>query len=297
MEPLDICAVLVTFNPDHRLMESLHCLVNQVGHIVVVDNNSSSSMASYLAAVCQDLNITLLLNHKNQGIAAALNTGVDFALQNGFQWVYTLDQDSVIFPDTISNILICYSKYPKKESLAIIGTNYLEQTIHSGPATAEFDESTFWVKQKLIITSGSLLSLDSYRRVGPFKEDLFLYYVDHEYCLRLGLAGYDLILACKAHMAHSTGRCEIRSFLGKKVVVLNYDPWKHFYIARNGFLLVRMYFLVEPRWCLLRVLVQLKRFMNTIFFERDKLPKFYFIVKGIFAAAENVVTNEIGPAA
>ena len=51
--------------------------------------------------------ITVIYLNENKGIASALNKGIDYSIKKGYQWVLTLDHDSIVTEDMINNMLSC----------------------------------------------------------------------------------------------------------------------------------------------------------------------------------------------
>ena len=85
-----IAAGIVLYNPDiERLKKCFDSLKQQVSKIFVFDN-------SEIQHVIQDKSVVYLSEDKNRGIAYALNCIMLEAQKNGFDWVVTMDQDSVV---------------------------------------------------------------------------------------------------------------------------------------------------------------------------------------------------------
>src|SRR4030095_6760554 len=91
-----VCAVMVTYNGGAIVARSTKAIVEQVDHLIIVDNCSDENTLKRIEDIQRDLNpkVTMILNEQNRGIAAALNQGVKAALSKGFEWILTLDQDS-----------------------------------------------------------------------------------------------------------------------------------------------------------------------------------------------------------
>lgn len=58
---------------------------------------------------------------------------------------------------------------------------------------------------RYVISSGSLLSLNAFRRVGPFRSDFFIDAVDTEWCFRTWRAGFSVWADDAVHMEHRIG--------------------------------------------------------------------------------------------
>ena len=130
-------------------------------------------------------------------------------------------------------------------------------------------------------TSGSLLNLDAFKTVGPFEESYFIDFVDHEYCMRLNLAGYKIFKITKAVLHHNIGHnTHKRKFLWFDLIASNHSPLRRYYITRNRFdLASRMSrhfpdFFWDDRRAFLAEIVTI------LFFEKEKVHKFLMILRG-----------------
>jgi rhamnosyltransferase len=56
-----------------------------------------------------------------------------------------------------------------------------------------------------VITSGNIINLRIWKRIGEFNEQLFIDEVDHEFCYRLRNQGYNIIQIHTCRMYHSLG--------------------------------------------------------------------------------------------
>src|SRR4051812_37127020 len=91
-----VCAIVVAYFPDEKFNERLQAVLPQVARVVVVDNTPPGSAAPKLADSLKDpAKVHLISNRANLGISAALNQGLHHALEAGFKWALTLDQDTL----------------------------------------------------------------------------------------------------------------------------------------------------------------------------------------------------------
>ena len=92
---MKILTGLVTFNPDiDRLQENLSAIVSQDTDILIFDNGSKNF--NEIENIASSLNCKTLSVKKNRGIAYGLKVIMDYAMENDYEWVLSLDQDSVI---------------------------------------------------------------------------------------------------------------------------------------------------------------------------------------------------------
>jgi|HubBroStandDraft_6_1064221.scaffolds.fasta_scaffold08251_5 rhamnosyltransferase len=248
----NICAIVVTYFPDTHFGERLDRIRGQVGKTIIIDNTGDP----YLGAVSQPMNsadIEIIRNKQNVGVGAALNQGVSRVMQLGYEWAITFDQDSWIHPDLVNILISIYAQQPRPELVGIIGCNFEDENTHV-PLMSCLPGAPIFREIEAVITSGSLLSVATCSKAGPFRSDLFIDFVDHEYCLRLLQLGYKVIISTAPLMVHALGTANLfglNSRAGRGSLVLtNRSPLRRYYMTRNGLMVARRYFTVAPRWVL-----------------------------------------------
>lgn len=87
-----IAVGIVLFNPDNvdRVQLSLHAILQQVKKVYIFDNSTKENTITF------PTNVTYMTEHENKGIAYALNHIMEKAKTDGYEWLVTMDQDSVI---------------------------------------------------------------------------------------------------------------------------------------------------------------------------------------------------------
>ena len=175
---------------------------------------------------------TIIYHHdfKNEGIARRLNEACETALQHGFKWLLTMDQDSTVTQDALTKYISCFYHYGPKEMVAAFGPKYNRYENKN-------DSECVPIEVSGLITSGMLLNLESFKKIGPFDEALFIDAVDHDYCIRARLAGFSIIQFSNIDILHELGKMVRRSsfkslYLFKKRKVVH-PPLRCYYIFRN----------------------------------------------------------------
>ncbi|PYV84151.1 MAG: hypothetical protein DMG93_05940 [Acidobacteria bacterium] len=79
-------------------------------HAVIVDNGSTDDSVARLKGACPD--VTVVETDKNLGFAAGNNVGIRYALKNEADYVFVLNNDTTILPDTISAFVQFAEKHP-----------------------------------------------------------------------------------------------------------------------------------------------------------------------------------------
>ena len=90
-----VYAGVVTYNPEiKRLKENISSIQNQVTTVVIFDNGSNN-VDNIQNLILGLANVVFIKSEKNLGIAAALNRLMQWGNDKGYDWMLSLDQDSV----------------------------------------------------------------------------------------------------------------------------------------------------------------------------------------------------------
>ena len=229
---MDISAGIVIFNPDiNRLKENISAVIVQCAHVYLVDNGSNNiDEVKKLLNQYNHSKVSVLCNMENQGIAKALNQLASEAQKGGFDWILTLDQDSV----APSNIIEEFEKYTNNLNTGMLCPVICDRNkgvvVEAKDNYKEIDEC---------ITSGSLLNIKAWRKIGGFDESMFIDGVDFDICYRLRKNGYKILCIQSVVLLHELGRIVYHRFIFWKVLVKNHSAFRKFYIARNTVYLAR----------------------------------------------------------
>jgi rhamnosyltransferase len=294
LEKKNVAAIVVTYHPDSSFAERFERLARQVDAVLIVDNDSGPAAVSMLREVAPRLNMGLILNSENVGLAAALNIGVARAIADGYEWALLFDQDTAPGDDMLEGLREAYSDFPRKDRLAIIGSNY------SGPPPGELRFSKLvingcpWRERTAVITSGSLISLPIYGMVGPFRDEYFIDCVDLEYCLRARSKGFEVIETCKLLMVHDIGQPTRHRLPWREIRVSNHSRIRWYYMVRNDIDLTKKYLLREPSWMLASLWTRFKSMFVLCMFEEDRLAKLWYSVMGLFDGLNSKFDRKLG---
>jgi len=80
-------------------------------HIVVVDNGSSNDSVERLKEIFPE--VSIIETHQNLGFAAGNNVGIRDALANKADYVFVLNNDTTVSPNTISQFVEFAEKHPE----------------------------------------------------------------------------------------------------------------------------------------------------------------------------------------
>jgi rhamnosyltransferase len=124
--------------------------------------------------------------------------------------------------------------------LAVIGAGFRDVNVPLQEPSGE-PRSDAWEEVEAVITSGSLIPLETYAAIGVFREEFFIDYVDIEYCCRARTKGYRVIRTRKPIMSHAIGSIPRHSVLWMRKWTYNHSADRRYYIARNDTVMLREY--------------------------------------------------------
>ena len=268
----NIAGVVVLYNPDNSVSENILSYINQVDRLFAVDNSGNANPA-VIDRIKKFTNLVYIRNGENLGVAQALNLGAQKALENGYDYILTMDQDSKAAPDMVTNMLSCLEVYDPSQ-VGIITPLHI---ICNVPPQTEGKCSDVF----LTMTSGNLLNLGIYNKVLPFAEELFIDCIDYDCCLKMHQHGYKIIQASSAVLLHKLGNIKTYYLPGrKKFHVTNHPPFRRYYITRNRFYLMNKYRKEFPDFFRDQLIVFFREFLWIILFEKEKLSKIKMVYKG-----------------
>lgn len=280
MNKEDLMAGIVLLNADKsRVISNVHLISQYVHEIVLIDNGSNhKEEADAIAKTCSIVKV--IRNEKNMGIAAALNQIINYADSKNYQWVMTLDQDSV--PD--ENMLPHMMK-TAHSTIGMVVPRLVDQNVGKTIKNGQpIDETEIKPREiiknaKDVMTSGCLMNMNMVKNVGLFDEKLFIDYVDIDYNERVLRAGYMIVRDNQAILWHELGKSEIRHFLGHNILVDNHSALRRYYMTRNRLYVAKKYYGMKG-YIKEYIKVILTRF-KILLFEDNKGKKLNAIKQGI----------------
>jgi rhamnosyltransferase len=271
--------VVVFYKPEEVHIKNVMSLAADYD-VVVVDNTPSPSNYHF------ENNITLITLNDNVGIAKALNIGVEYVKENSYQYCLLLDQDSEPKDELIDGLVSFYEQQNDNTDIAVVAPCYHDKALGLDAAfiqnkfkmgrTAAIGEVA--IDASYVISSGTVLNLAVYDNIGPMNEDLFIDFVDIEWCLRAHNKGYKVLGLPWLTMEHEIGDKPVK-FLGKEYV--NHSPIRHYYYFRNIFMLLRMSH-IPSQWKVSELLKVFPRFIVYATSTNNQFEHIKHMTKGIY---------------
>jgi GT2 family glycosyltransferase len=209
MKKPNVLVSVLNWNGKDKTVKCLRSLFNssyQNFSVVVIDNASHDNSSETITTLFPQ--VKLIQNLKNLGFAAAQNQGINFALENGYEYIWILNNDTIIDPQalhllvaqmdsdstvgSVSPVLI-ESEFPDISGIQFCGCainwefQYFEKfkRLDDALVSQEKNPETFCLWGTALLIRTSIL-----KRLGGFEEKLFAYFEDVDFCVRLIRAGF-----------------------------------------------------------------------------------------------------------
>jgi len=240
-----VCIVLLNWNNYEDTRECISSLKNlnySNYKIILVDNYSTDGSYEKLKNdFSNDPAVNLLRTSRNLGFAGGNNIGITKALEIGCDYVFILNNDTIVDKDILNNLL---EVFEKKENVGIatplIYCQDMQRVWYGG---GEFDFRSMIPCQwqyipngitKVEFVSGCAMLIPSavLKKVGLFDERFFLSGEDADLCVRMLKAGYNMYINPDAILCHKVGASTGGSYSSTRI-----------YFAINGLLILRKKYL------------------------------------------------------
>lgn len=265
-------AVIICYNPNPELVKSnIAAIAENFSEVIVVDN-FSNNVEAWQCEVDLISNVVIVNLDFNSGIGHASNLGILLSSVSS-KWIGFFDQDTEIHPDYLYFMLQCNRLEIESDDVAMVVPRFDYQYKHHSYQNRGV---------RLVMTaiaSGSLLKRAVIQDVGLFEEELFIDYVDTEFCLRLWSRNYKILEVVGVKLNHSLGNMTRDPIT--KLHTSNHSPIRRFFRARNRVFVHKKYFSKYPSWVIRDILRMFTENTKMLLLEGDKIKKFNAVIKGI----------------
>ena len=235
-------------------IESLQKISYDNLEIIVVDNNSSDNSCKRLE---QEFNgLIFIYNKENYGYAGGNNRGIEYAINNGADYVFVMNNDITIdSPNIIDSMLECYSK---NERLGVLGPKLFQLSTSGDFYEITYKSKYYDLLKKVFlrkdfkgmnlkhktdceirtVVSGCafMIKREVLQKTGGFNEDFFMFVEENDLCLRAIKSGYIV------------GQSKNNNTIVRHLGGVSYSKtaaWKYFLLNRNKFLEFRSFKLLS----------------------------------------------------
>ncbi len=214
---MSLVAVVLSWNGREDTLRCLESLVVAGVATICVDNGSADGSAEAVAARFPA--VELVENGVNLGYAGGNNVGIRRALERGADWIWLVNNDTVVDPAAPAALAAAASARPDAGVLACkvlfadrpdvlwyAGGRFSTLLGYSGRQTGygSRDDGRFDRIHDVARATGAAMAVSrtAVERAGVLDEELFAYVEDVEWCLRIRAAGLAVVFVPGARVWH-----------------------------------------------------------------------------------------------
>lgn len=222
-----LAAIVTTFKPDSRFFQRFEPALALCASVIVVDNTPGRHDFGERP---RGAAVQIFQDGQNKGLGPALNIGIAAAKRAGADSVILFDQDSTPSADFLRRMAslldsaagnVCFG--PRHLDDALVTAQ--ERDVNAAPSFEPLLDAV-----SCLPTSGMIFRIGGLEPDQLFSEELFLDFVDFDWCWRLRERGWQFYRASNVVMPHRLGLGQ-RRFLH-----LTYHvpaPYRHYFQFRD----------------------------------------------------------------
>lgn len=265
---MKILSVVVTYFPNRKLLiNNINAFIDSVDKVLIWENTPENEKIHYRFVECEKIEYC---GDGINSISHALNFAWIYAKKNGYNYILTMDQDS-LWEDFC--LYLNKTIFNKSMPLGIWGPNTFQQN---------FDKYIGLCQVDAIITSGMLLDVEIVDKIGGWNELFSIDCVDYEFCLKAKDVGVNVYLLGDCHLIQRYGTPKKVKMFGHEAQLRNDSPARLYSIYRSLVVLMRMFpsnlFLKRDFWDNWMGLIKW-----ILVFEDNRVKKVYAIFRGILS--------------
>ena len=253
-----IIAVMLNWNEFHHTVPCIDSLKKStipLLKIIVLDQASEDGSGEKLQQLYRDdQQVQIVQNEKNYGFAKGMNIGIQKALDSGAEYVFILNNDTIVDTNCLQNLyevilsepkaavagpIIMYYSNPEKIWQAGGFFNKLKMGITVPYKGKKLSEISYSISQVDFLTGCALLfPQQTFQEIGLFDTSLFFYGDDVDYGLRIKNFGMNMYFVPSAKVWHKI----------EDISVDRTTPYVLYHLARSTIIMLRKRFSGLEKW-------------------------------------------------
>lgn len=275
-----VAIVLVNYNGEkfqNECLESIYKMEYKNFDVILIDNGSKDNSIQMVKDNFED--VIIIETGKNNGIARGNNIGIEYALNNNYEYILLLNNDTEVDKYMLGNMMekadentavTCKMYYFEPKDVIWCAGGQINwkigTTTHFGENekdNGKFDKSKY---VEYTPTCCLLIHNNIFKKVGMMDEKYFMYYDDTDFCTRLNKNGYKIWYEASAMLWHKVSSSS--GGLESKISI--------YYGTRN-----RLYFI--NKHCKNKIIPKIYFYLTRPmkYFKYRKLGKSKYLLKGI----------------
>lgn len=230
-----ILGAIIVYNPDSTLLKLVDDLLLQGVDVFLFINNGNRISDKLIKSG----NVDYYISFENVGISKAFNKVIKKFQKAGYKYLFAFDQDSLIENKFIKSMISNFDQaYKLDKKVVCCAPTIMDRKYSKSQYIIKKPKINYknYERVSFAITSGSLYTHQSFKKVGLMNELLFIDGVDVDWCERANLNKYIIIKSRNVFLHHKIGQKYINFFGIKKS--FHDDNLRVYYIVRNSIYLI-----------------------------------------------------------
>lgn len=218
-----IAAVICNYNKSVYVTNCIQSVIEsafQDFDIIVVDNASTDDSVERIRSTYGN-RVKLIVNEENLGGSGGFNTGIRYAVEQGYEYVWCLDNDVLVDENAIGELAAFMEQHPE---VGMTGSKVYH--MEAPDYVQQFGIDVIWdeycceakyynrledgsmpevVYSDAVAACSVLVRTSLIRQIGPLPEENFLYWDDTEWGIRCNRAGYKVASLGSSKVLHCMG--------------------------------------------------------------------------------------------
>ncbi len=217
-----VVAIVLNWNGWRDTTECVRSLARLEGitcEVLIVDNGSTDDSVEQLRQECPG--VRLLETHQNLGFAGGINRGVTVALSEGADFVWLLNNDLTVAPESLSALVSAMQRQPdvglacpkilhaaRPDAIWFAGGTYLTPqgyVVHHGEGERDSGQHDHALDLEFACGCSILARRKAVEEIGLIPEEYFLYWEDVAWSAMARAAGWRITLVPESRVWHNVG--------------------------------------------------------------------------------------------
>lgn len=202
-----VLTIIVTYNGLKWIDSCISSVRNSTvpSDMFIVDNGSTDGTIDWIFKNTKEDEVKFHVSKDNLGFGRANNIGLKYALEKGYEYVYLLNQDAWVFPDTFEKLI---SDLESDSKIGIISP--MQMTADLSKADSQFAKQTDRayeykkgvVKVPFVMAAHWMIPVRVLHEVGGFSPSFSHYGEDDNIVDRVHYRGYECAIDTRAKAVH-----------------------------------------------------------------------------------------------
>lgn len=225
---MKLAAIVIVYYPNiEDLKLNILSYIEDIDKLIIWDNTPIKDQSNFNLDFPEIRDKSLVLTTgRNEFIAYPLNKAINWCLENDFNYLLSMDQDS-LFENGSFKMYLNKIKLNHDPKNVIFGVN----------PNGQFLIQESFLETNWFITSGSIYDVSIIKKIGGFREDYQIDCIDNEICYKVKTNGYKVVVDthCKLNQIYGTPLSKYG------FITSGYSPFRTYSILCNHILLWKEY--------------------------------------------------------